>query len=283
MKVDLRKSLFILPNLFTLSSVLCGFYAIVVCASDPGEEDFYRASLLILFAMLFDAVDGRVARLTKTQSAIGVQLDSLADVISFGVAPGLLVYRWSLDALGALGVLIGFSYLACGVIRLARFNVMTTGESGAPKKPGKYSQGLPIPPAAGILISLVVANHTAAGQLPGSPWLIAMVVLALAFFMVSSIRFRSFKDLKLSWRTVSLLGIGIATTVAIALRFHISFALVWLLAVYVIIGVVEAVVRLGRRGLLGRSAGAGSRKGSARREEAADGPSPSTSRREDFR
>ncbi|MFW5921447.1 MAG: CDP-diacylglycerol--serine O-phosphatidyltransferase, partial [Polyangiales bacterium] len=143
MKVNLRKSLFILPNLFTLSSVLCGFYSVVLCASEPTEDDFYRASLLILFAMLFDAVDGRVARLTKTQSAIGVQLDSLADVISFGVAPAVLVYAWSLEALGALGIFAGFCYVACGTIRLARFNVMTMSDSGAPKEPGKYTHGLP--------------------------------------------------------------------------------------------------------------------------------------------
>ncbi len=164
MKVDLRKSLFILPNLFTLSSVLCGFYAILTATQpEVDADDFYRASLLVIFAMFFDTIDGRVARLTKTQSAIGVQLDSLADVVSFGVTPAVLVYRWSLESFGTLGIAACFAYLACGTIRLARFNVITTGESGAPKKPGKYILGLPIPAAAGILISLVVAN-TAARQ-----------------------------------------------------------------------------------------------------------------------
>ena len=86
MRINLRKSLFILPNLFTLSSVLCGFYAIVLCASDPTEDDLYRASLLIIFSMFFDTIDGRVARMTRTQSAFGMQLDSLADVVSFGAA-----------------------------------------------------------------------------------------------------------------------------------------------------------------------------------------------------
>ena len=100
MKVDLRKSLFILPNLFTLSSVLCGYYAILILSDRSTSDDFYRAALLIIFALFFDGIDGRVARLTKTQSAIGVQLDSLADVISFGVAPAILVYYWSLSELG---------------------------------------------------------------------------------------------------------------------------------------------------------------------------------------
>lgn len=249
MKVDLRKSLFILPNLFTLSSVLCGFYAIVVCASSPTDDDFYRASVLILFAMLFDTVDGRVARLTRTQSAIGVQLDSLADLVSFGVAPALLVYRWALDALGVVGVLTGFAYVAAGAVRLARFNVVTTGEGGAPKKPSKYILGLPIPAAAGILISLVAANHKLAGKLPGSPVVILAVVLALAFFMVSTVKFRSFKDLRLSWRSIAFVTIAVVGTVAVALRFHISFALVWLLTAYVAIGLAEALFRMSRRRL----------------------------------
>ncbi len=254
MRVNLRKSLFILPNLFTLSSVFCGLYAILLCTSRAGDDDFYRASLLILFAMFFDTIDGRVARLTRTQSAIGVQLDSLADVISFGVAPAVLVYRWSLDSLGALGMFAGFVYVACGAIRLARFNVLAMSASGAPKKPGKYILGLPIPGAAGILISLVVANHAVVGRLPGSPVLILAVVAALSFFMVSTVKFRSFKDLKLSWRTASFLVVALGSAAFIALRFHIAFALVWLLASYIAIGVVEALFTLSRRGLRRRRA-----------------------------
>lgn len=246
MKVDLRKSLFILPNLFTLSSVLCGFYAILLCAPDATNEDFGRASLLIVFGMFFDTIDGRVARLTRTQSAIGLQLDSLADVISFGVAPAILVFRTSLNTLGTVGLLIAFAYVACGALRLARFNVVSTAESGAPKKPGKYILGLPIPAAAGILVSLVVAN-TVTGKLPGSPLLITAVVVALSFFMVSTVRFRSFKDLKLSWRTACFVVAAIGSTVFVAIRFHASLALVWLLASYIFIGVVEAFVSLVRR------------------------------------
>ncbi len=251
MKVDLRKTLFILPNLFTLSSVLCGYYAILTCSSPQAtSDDFYRASLLIIFAMFFDTIDGRVARLTRTQSAIGVQLDSLADVISFGVAPAVLVYRWSLDVFGLIGMLCCFAYIACGAIRLARFNVLTMGESGAPKKPGKYIVGLPIPAAAGILISLVVANtvarETALRDILGSPGLILAVVIALSFFMVSTIKFRSFKDLRLNRRTLVFLAIAIGSTVFISQRYHISFALVWLLACYIAIALAESVLRLAR-------------------------------------
>ncbi len=98
-KLDLRKTLFILPNMITLSSVFCGFDSLRISASAQGEEDFYKAALLIVFAMLFDMLDGRVARMTKTQSAFGLQIDSLADVVSFGAAPALLVYEWTLKRL----------------------------------------------------------------------------------------------------------------------------------------------------------------------------------------
>lgn len=245
MRVNLRKSLFILPNLFTLSSVLCGFYAILICTPDATNDDFYRACLLLVFAMFFDTIDGRVARLTNTQSAIGLQLDSLADVVSFGVAPAVLVFRWSLEAIGSLGLFIAFVYIACGAIRLARFNVLATAESGAPKTPGKYIVGLPIPAAAGVLVAIVVAN-TVTGKLPGSPVIISAVVLAMAFFMVSTVRFRSFKDLKLSWRTTVFVLFAVGSTAFIAIQFHISIALVWMLTTYIVIGIAEALFNLAR-------------------------------------
>jgi CDP-diacylglycerol--serine O-phosphatidyltransferase len=242
-KVDLKKSLFILPNLFTLSSVLCGYNAILILSDQPNSDDFYRAALLIVFALFFDGIDGRVARLTKTQSAIGVQLDSLADVISFGVAPAILVYHWSLAELGTGGMFIGFLYVAAGAVRLARFNVTSTSDDGQPEHPGKYTQGLPIPAAAGILISIVVAN-TLTGKLPFTPYVISALVLALSIFMVSAMPFRSFKDLRLNLRTVLFILVALGVTVWIALKVHPSMALVWLLAAYVIIGIVESLIVL---------------------------------------
>lgn len=253
MRFDLKKALFILPNLFTLSSIFCGFYAIVVCTSEDapgaveGPEAFFRASLLIVFAMFFDIIDGRVARLTKTQSAFGVQIDSLADVVSFGVAPAVLVYRWSLAPLGVWGAIVSFVFLACGAIRLARFNVLAMGAEGAPKKPSKFILGLPIPGAAGILVSLVVANYAVTGTLNAEPTIVVAVVLALSFFMVSTVRFRSFKDVKLSPRTLIMVLATVGSAIAVAIQFHPSFALVWLLVGYVMLAVVEAVVDLSRR------------------------------------
>jgi CDP-diacylglycerol--serine O-phosphatidyltransferase len=246
-RVNLRKSLFILPNLFTLSSVFCGFYAVLLCGQGANDEDYYRASLLIIFAMFFDTIDGRVARLTRTQSAFGLQLDSLADVIAFGIAPAVLVYRWALEPLGPIALVGCFGFAACGAIRLARFNVLAMSGTGAPKKPDKYILGLPIPGAAGILVSLVAANHTVAGGLSSTPVPILIVVLSLSFFMVSTIRFRSFKDLRMSWRTVLLVGFALGSSIVLALKLHIAFALGWLLISYVAIGLVESILSMTRR------------------------------------
>jgi CDP-diacylglycerol--serine O-phosphatidyltransferase len=246
-RVNLQKSLFILPNLFTLSSVFCGFYAIRLCTGAPTDDAFYRAAMLIIFAMFFDTIDGRVARLTRTQSAFGLQLDSLADVVSFGVAPAMLVYTWSLAPLGPFAIAAAFAYVACGAIRLARFNVLATSRDGTPAKPGKYILGLPIPGAAGILVSLVAANHVVDGSLAASPVPIAGIVLALSFFMVSTIKFRSFKDLKASGRTVLLVGFAIGSSLVLAVSLHIAFAIGWLLVSYVAVGLVETLLGVSRR------------------------------------
>lgn len=246
MRVNLRKSLFILPNLFTLSSVFCGLYAMILCGSGR-DEDFYRASLLIIYSMFFDTIDGRVARLTRTQSAFGLQLDSLADVIAFGAAPAVLVYRWALEPLGLIAVIACFLFTACGAIRLARFNVLSMSPAGGPKKPDKYILGLPTPGAAGILVSLVAANHAVSGGLSSTPVPILIVVVALAIFMVSTIRFRSFKDVRMSWRTMMLVGFALGSSIVLALKLHIAFALGWLLVSYVAIGLVESILAVTRR------------------------------------
>ena len=163
-KLDLRKTLFVLPNLITLGSIFCGFNAIRLVAKDqPTENDVYRAAVLLIFAMLFDLMDGRVARMTKTQSAFGLQIDSLADVISFGVAPAMLLYKWVLYRLPVPGLLAAFLYVACAAIRLARFNVLASSANRAPVKPGSTSSAVPSPAERRILISLVVANRAADG------------------------------------------------------------------------------------------------------------------------
>lgn len=243
-RVDLRKTLFVLPNAITLASVFCGFNAIRVAASqNADEQEFYRAAILLIFSMLFDLMDGRVARLTKTQSAFGLQIDSLADVISFGVAPALLVYQWVLNRLPVAGLLTAFMFVACAAIRLARFNVISSGEGGTPLKPSKYIIGLPTPPASGILISLVVANHAAGDALSDERYtmvILGMTIL-LSLLMVSNVRFRSFKDLRLNTGTIVLVLFVIVSSAFVWQRFKPQFVLVWLLCFYVLIGLLEGV------------------------------------------
>jgi CDP-diacylglycerol---serine O-phosphatidyltransferase len=248
-KIDLKKTMFLLPNMITLSSIFCGFYSISVSAEATSDDDFYKASLLLIFALFFDMLDGRVARLTKTQSAFGLQIDSLADVVSFGVAPGILVYKYSLHQLGLAGLFISFLFAGAGAVRLARFNVLSMGEGGKPTKPGKYILGLPVPGAAGILIALVVANHAIAGNL-GSPrylWPMTGLTIFLAFLMVSTIKFRSFKDLKLNARSVALVFFAIGSSAVVWVKYKPEFVLIWLLGFYVVLGLVETLVNLPKR------------------------------------
>ncbi len=250
-RLDLRKTLFLLPNMITLSSVFCGFDSIRLSATAQSDDDYYRASLLLVFALFFDMLDGRVARLTKTQSAFGLQIDSLADAISFGVAPALLVYKWSLWQRPTLGLIAAFMFAAAGAVRLARFNVLSMGEKGAPTKPGKYIVGLPVPGAAGILISLVLANHAMGDELrlhgPRYVWAMVGLTIFLSFLMVSTIKFRSFKDLRLNVRTLLLVAFAVGSSAIVSLQTKPAFVLVWLLSCYVLIGLVESVLQLSRR------------------------------------
>jgi CDP-diacylglycerol--serine O-phosphatidyltransferase len=247
-RLELSKTLFLLPNLITLSSIFCGFDAIRLAARGS-EDDIYRAAVLLIFAMIFDMLDGRVARMTKTQSAFGVQIDSLADVISFGVAPSLLVYQWTSAHHPHAALAASFLFCGCGAVRLARFNVLATNESGAPTKPGKYVIGLPIPGAAGILISLVVANHAIDARLSVEAWSwpILGITVLLSMLMVSTVRFRTFKDLKLNARTIATVAFAVGSSGIIYARLKPAFVLVWLLGFYVMLGLFEAVWQLSRR------------------------------------
>lgn len=246
--MDLRKSLFVLPNLFTVSSLGCGFYAIVCCLGEPEDEDFFRAALVIIVGMFLDAIDGRVARLTRTQSAFGVQIDSLADLVTFGVAPAVLVLRWAMwGGERVAGIVAVMLYCAAGAIRLARFNVDATRAVAREQGAGKYISGMPIPTAAGVLVSLVVLNRALGGQLREASRLFIVLCIGLAVLMLSPIRFRSFKDLRLNVRTVALLALVLISSVLLAIYVRPSFVLIWLLGCYVALGLAEALVGLSRR------------------------------------
>lgn len=237
-----HKLMFVLPNLFTVSSIFCGFYSMTL--SKNGE--FSAAAIAIFFAVFFDCFDGRVARLTKTQSEFGVELDSLADVMSFGLAPALLVYLWMLQPLGMLGLFIAFAFATCGALRLARFNVLAHR-----KIPGssKFFVGLPIPLGAGMIVALVLAHEN--GPLPlldRGPWGVALIVLLLAALMVSNVRYRTFKDMKFSRKSVGsflalvLFGLALAVTVLTP-----PLVLLLYFSGYLAMGLVEGAINLMRR------------------------------------
>jgi CDP-diacylglycerol--serine O-phosphatidyltransferase len=240
MQINLRKAMFVLPNLFTVSSIFLGFYALVLCSGDATPVQLYQAALAIFFAMFFDAFDGRVARMTKTQSDFGMQLDSLADVMSFGAAPGLLVYKWALAPLGFLGLFISFSFAACGALRLARFNVLAMrGDKGS----SRFFVGLPIPLAAGTVVALVIAHYAEFQQNVGptvqAP--VAVVVALLSFLMVSTVRYRTFKDAHLSVTSFAVFGLLALAGLAIAVKTRPSFVLVVYMLAYIGIGLAETL------------------------------------------
>lgn len=238
--------MFVLPNLFTLSSIFCGFYGAVVAAGATAGDpaDLYRACIAVLFAMVFDSVDGRVARLTRTQSEFGVQMDSLADVVSFGAAPALIAWHWGLSTFGTLGLLTCFAYCACGAIRLARFNVMAAQAQG----PGTYFVGLPIPAAAGLLVATIISFLRGERQslTDADIWAPAMMV-GLGLLMVSTIRFRTFKATRMTWRTFALIMLVFACTLVVAVQVRTSFAIVTLMASYLALGLAEEAARRLRR------------------------------------
>jgi CDP-diacylglycerol--serine O-phosphatidyltransferase len=189
-RIKMRKGVYILPNLFTTGNLFCGFFAIV----SVFQEKFLFAAIAILLASVFDVLDGKVAKLSGATSKFGVQYDSLADLISFGIAPAVLAYIWALREYGRFGWLAAFLFVVCGALRLARFNVMAaSGET-------KYFKGLPIP-AAAMMIALTILLYL---RLIETGWVKDIVILVmiyvLAFLMVSNIRYASFKELNLAKR-----------------------------------------------------------------------------------
>jgi CDP-diacylglycerol--serine O-phosphatidyltransferase len=189
-QIKMKRGVYILPNLFTTGNLFCGFWAII----SVFQEKFFFAAVAILLASAFDVLDGKVARLSGATSKFGVQYDSLADLVSFGIAPAVLAFSWALRPYGRFGWLAAFLFVVCGALRLARFNVQSTsGEI-------KYFKGLPIP-AAASLIALTILLYL---RLIETAWVKDIVILVmiyvLAFLMVSNIRYFSFKELNLAKR-----------------------------------------------------------------------------------
>jgi CDP-diacylglycerol---serine O-phosphatidyltransferase len=188
MKTKRRKGIYLLPNLLTTMSLLSGFYAIIVAISP--ERKFVYAAIAIFISCLFDMLDGRVARLTHSSSRFGVEYDSLCDLVAFGVAPAVLVFVWALRSYGNFGWLAAFLFMACGAVRLARFNIQ------AETIQKKSFLGLPIPAAAAAIAGTILF-YSWLGYRGGLKTVIMPILIyVLAFLMISNVRYYSFKDLQ---------------------------------------------------------------------------------------
>ena len=245
--MDLRKSKYILPNLFTLASVFFGLFAIASVMEGAGSTGVRRAAIAILVALIADGLDGRVARMTRSETKFGVQLDSLADVISFGVAPGILGYSFALSHMEVswVGLLIAFIYVACGAMRLARFNVMTERRS----KPTPWFTGLPIPAAAGIVATLAwgMSDLGVSERSRIIPFMVTMIAMGL--LMVSNVRYRNFKQVNAGLGTRIALMLLASSLIIAMIKIKASYTLLAFGAVYIFLGPTEWLIRLLRRQL----------------------------------
>jgi CDP-diacylglycerol--serine O-phosphatidyltransferase len=181
---QLQRGIYVLPNLLTTANLFCGFYAIVAAI----QGHFLKGAIAIVVAAIFDALDGKIARVTRTVSRFGLEYDSLSDVISFGVAPGILVYLWALQPFGRLGWLAALIFVACGTLRLARFNVQ------AHVIGSDYFNGLPIPAAAFMIAATVLLHHRLGGTGTTSHVTILIMIYVLSCLMVSTMKYYSFKS-----------------------------------------------------------------------------------------
>jgi CDP-diacylglycerol--serine O-phosphatidyltransferase len=217
----LRRGIYLLPTLFTVGNMFCGYSAVVQASIGRLEN----AALLILLAAVLDGLDGRIARMTGTTSAFGLEFDSLSDIVSFGIAPALLAYHWGLGP-GRFGWALAFLYVVCAATRLARFNIQVPGADK------RYFVGLPSPMAGGVLACLVFAFP----EPPSSRWLAAgaaLVVFCAAILMISRLRYRSFRDIDLRNRRPHILVLPIAAAL-VAIALHPKYILLGLSMSYLV-------------------------------------------------
>ena len=235
-----HRGIYLLPNLFTTANLFAGFYSIM-CAING---NFTVAAATVFVAMVLDGLDGRVARMTNTQSAFGAEYDSLSDMVAFGLAPAIIAYQWALVELGNVGLTIAFIYVACAALRLARFNT----QIGVVDK--RWFIGLASPAAAGVVAGVVWAlsdNGVGAVDLPVAVIILFAVLVALSgMLMVSNIKYYSFKDLDLKGR------VPFVAILVVVLAFAVVFSdppriLLLLFLVYALSGPVQYVLHLRKR------------------------------------
>ena len=227
-----NRSVYLLPNLFTTASLFAGFYGIISAI----DGNYVFAAWLILVSLIFDGLDGKVARATNSVSRFGVEYDSLADVLSFGMAPALIVFMWALRDYDRLGWLACCLFVACGALRLARFNVQVD------KVGTSHFVGLPIPAAATMLATTILCMDALGYSAPPQPLFLLIMVLVLSFLMVSNIHYLAFKELAIS-HLKSFNGVFVMLLFVVLLAVHpqgFGFAL---LVLYVVLGPVACYIK----------------------------------------
>ena len=235
-KVKRKRGIYLLPNLFTTAALFSGFYAVLAAMNGQFEQ----AALAIFVALVLDGMDGRVARLTNTQTAFGAEYDSLSDMVAFGLAPSLVIYVWSLSTLGKLGWLAAFVYTAGAALRLARFNTQV----GTADK--RYFQGLPSPAAAAVIAGSVwvAVEHDISGS--EVSYLACLLTGITGLLMVSNFRYNSFKDVdfkgKVPFFSIVVIMLGFAVVVV-----QPEVVLFLLFLIYAFSGPVLTLVHLRRR------------------------------------
>jgi CDP-diacylglycerol--serine O-phosphatidyltransferase len=225
-----HRGIYILPNIFTSLNLFFGFYAVI--ASINGK--FVAAAVAIIIGVLFDIMDGKIARATNTTSKFGIEYDSLADLISFGLAPGLMIYLWSLKPLGRLGWLAAFLFMACGALRLARFNSQVGTVSS------DHFVGLPIPAGAGMAATTVLFCHKFGIEGKINPILLLVMLYILSFLMVSTIKYNSFKKPEL-FKSMNFNVLVAIILILIFIAAQPSAALFFLALSYVVTGPIISI------------------------------------------
>jgi len=227
----MKKGIYILPNTLTLCGLFCGFYSILAAL----KGDYVIAAWAIMVANIFDGLDGWVARLTSSTTRFGIELDSLSDLVAFGVAPAVILYTWSLASFGRVGWAAAFLFVACGALRLARYNIqMGSSES-------RSFTGMPIPGAATMIATLVIFYYNKWDTVPDNNYFILIFTIFLSMLMVSTLRFHGIKELDLSKRKPFWILVAIVMVLFLIVM-HPQIALFLFAMIYLIGGLIENIV-----------------------------------------
>lgn len=225
-----KRGIYLLPNLFTLAALFSGFYSIVAAM----KGSFQESAIAIFIALILDGLDGRIARLTNTQTHFGAELDSLSDMVCFGAAPALVAYSWALGDLGKTGWLAAFVFTAATALRLARFNTQPS------KLSGRHFQGLPCPSAAAAIAAIIWLFDDMGVVGAGIDWMVALFTTGIGLLMVSNIRYHSFKDIDFSGK-VPFVAILLAVVLLILIAINPPRVLTAIFIAYILSGPILSV------------------------------------------